>query len=167
MGQFGQPRVFGWVCTRPHYRCPRRGVTRLPHVPAPRSPPARADRATASPWGAGGADKGLLLAGMGCAGNPAVGGVDPSFLLSHALSSRAGDRQQWARGRSAAGQPSPDLLPLPLHVLLFLGEGALETCWGNGAAGGSPSGSWHCRGLWGPCPSLRGVVGSMSLPGGL
>lgn len=29
---------FGWVCTRLHYRCPHRGVTRLPHVPRPLLP---------------------------------------------------------------------------------------------------------------------------------
>lgn len=75
------------------------------------------------------------------------------------LSSWAGDRQQSAWGHSAREQPALDLLPMPLYVLPFLGEGDLETHLWNSTAGGSLSGSWHGKGLWDPCPSLAGVGG--------
>lgn len=153
MGQFGQPRVFGRGCTRLHYHCPQRGVTRLPHVPAPQSPPAHADRATPSPWGAGGAGKGLVVAGMGYAGNPTVRGIS-AFPCPWSLSVRGLGTGNSGLGATVPQGSHPWTCCLCLCVCcLSLGKEIWKLARGM-AAGGSPSGSWHYKGLWGPCPNL-------------
>lgn len=67
-------------------------------------------------------------------------------------------------------QPSLDLLPVPLHVLPFLGEGDLETCWGISIrilalqeAVGSPSRLAGESLIPGPCLGDSRVDGALAI----
>ncbi|XP_053823014.1 uncharacterized protein LOC128801252 [Vidua chalybeata] len=131
----GQRRVFGRVCSRLHYRCHPSGVS--PACPVSPQPGPRL-ALPIEPLGPLGVQEGVIKGwcwqGWAVQGVPLAGGsqLSPAAPQFH----------------SAAGQPSLELLPVPLPP--FLGEGDLETCWGISVG----------------ALALPGAVGWLSKPGG-